>query len=132
MVQTTALQVSGQTINGRATLDDACTTADLHFTDAAGDDYTVSLIPQGSSSVGPGGGFLGESADYGIPPGDYDVSVVTNTGEEEVPIEVSGEVEDVRIPLDGSSPVLNVAGVGEVPFTMISQFGVPDADSDVA
>ncbi|RCZ56849.1 flagellar hook capping protein, partial [Escherichia coli] len=25
-----------------------------------------------------------------------------------------------------------VAGVGEVPFTMISQFGVPDADSDVA
>lgn len=54
MVQTTALQVSDQTINGRATLDDACTTADLHFTDAAGDDYTVSLIPQGSSSVGPG------------------------------------------------------------------------------
>lgn len=53
MVQTTALQVSDQTINGRATLDDACTTADLHFTDAAGDDYTVSLIPQGSSSVGP-------------------------------------------------------------------------------
>ena len=54
MVQTTALQVSDQTINGRATLDDACTTADLHFTDAAGDDYTVSLIPEGSSSVGPG------------------------------------------------------------------------------
>ena len=133
MVQTTALQVSGQTINGRATLDDACTTADLHFTDAAGDDYTVSLIPQGSSSVGPGQvDFSVNPADYGIPPGDYDVSVVTNTGEEEVPIEVSGEVEDVRIPLDGSSPVLNVAGVGEVPFTMISQFGVPDADSDVA
>ncbi len=133
MVQTTALQVSGQTINGRATLDDACTTADLHFTDAAGDDYTVSLIPQGSSSVGPGQvDFSVNPADYGIPPGDYDVSVVSNTGEEEVPIEVSGEVEDVRIPLDGSSPVLNVAGVGEVPFTMISQFGVPDADSDVA
>lgn len=133
MVQTTALQVSDQTINGRATLDDACTTADLHFTDAAGDDYTVSLIPQGSSSVGPGQvDFSINPADYGIPPGDYDVSVVTNTGEEEVPIEVSGEVEDVRIPLDGGSPVLNVAGVGEVPFTMISQFGVPDADSDVA
>lgn len=83
------------------------TTADLHFTDAAGDDYTVSLIPQGSSSVGPGQvDFSVNPADYGIPPGDYDVSVVTNTGEEEVPIEVSGEVEDVRIPLDGSSPVI--------------------------
>ncbi len=102
-----------------------------------GDDIMVQttalLIPEGSSSVGPGQvDFSINPADYGIPPGDYDVSVVTNTGEEEVPIEVSGEVEDVRIPLDGSSPVLNVAGVGEVPFTMISQFGVPDADSDVA
>ena len=74
MVQTTALQVSDQTINGRATLDDACTTADLHFTDAAGDDYTVSLIPEGSSSVGPGQvDFSVNPADYGIPPGDYDV-----------------------------------------------------------
>ena len=63
MVQTTALQVSDQTINGRATLDDACTTADLHFTDAAGDDYTVSLIPQGSSSVGPG------QVDFSVNPG---------------------------------------------------------------
>lgn len=70
MVQTTALQVSDQTINGRATLDDACTTADLHFTDAAGDDYTVSLIPQGSSSVGPKpGGFLGESRGLRYPAG---------------------------------------------------------------
>lgn len=108
MVQTTALQVSDQTINGRATLDDACTTADLHFTDAAGDDYTVSLIPEGSSSVGPVRWISINPADYGIPPGDYDVSVVTNTGEEEVPIEVSGEVEDVRIPLDGSSRCLTL------------------------
>ena len=33
---------------------------------------------------------------------------MTNTGEEEVPIEVSGEVEDVRIPLDGSSRCLTL------------------------
>ena len=105
----------------------------LTVADVDAESFTVSLIPEGSSSVGPGQvDFSINPADYGIPPGDYDVSVVTNTGEEEVPIEVSGEVEDVRIPLDGSSPVLNVAGVGEVPFTMISQFGVPDADSDVA
>lgn len=70
-------------------------------------------------------------ADYGIPPGDCDISVVINTGEEEVPIKISDEVEDVRIPLDGSSPMFNVAGVGEVPFTMTGQFGVPDADGDV-
>ncbi|SPX11920.1 flagellar hook capping protein [Escherichia coli] len=133
MVQTTALQVSDQTINGRATLDDACTTADLHFTDAAGDDYTVSLIPQGSSSVGPG------QVDFSVnPPITASRRAITTSrwsptpGKKRCRLKVSGEVEDVRIPLDGSSPVLNVAGVGEVPFTMISQFGVPDADSDVA
>ncbi|MDN8598421.1 flagellar hook capping FlgD N-terminal domain-containing protein [Citrobacter sp. S2-9] len=130
MVQTSSLQVSDQEINGRVTLDDASTTVDLHFTDEAGDDYTVSLVPEGETSVGPGQvDFDINPADYGIPPGDYDVSVVTNTGEQEVPIEVSGTVEDVRIPLDGSTPVLNVEGVGEVPFTMISQFGIPDGGS---
>lgn len=133
MVQTSTLQVSDEEIEGRVTLDDACTTVDLHFTDAAGDDYTVSLVPEGSTSVGPGQvDFDINPADYGIPPGDYDLSVVTNTGEEEVPIEVAGEVQDVRIPLDGSTPVLNVEGVGEVPFTMISQFGVPDSADDSA
>ena len=133
MVQTTSLDIedNSQAIQGRVTLDDSCTDVDLHFTDEAGDDYTVSLIPEGQTSVGPGQvDFDINPADYGIPPGDYSVSVVTNTGEEEVPIEVTGKVEDVRIPLDGSTPVLNVDGVGEVPFTMITQFGVPDSTDD--
>jgi flagellar basal-body rod modification protein FlgD len=134
MVQTTSLDIedNSQEIQGRVTLDDSCTDVDLHFTDEAGNDYTVSLIPQGETSVGPGQvDFDINPADYGIPPGDYSVSVVTNTGEEEVPIEVTGTVEDVRIPLDGSTPVLNVDGVGEVPFTMITQFGVPDSTDDI-
>ena len=134
MVQPSALDIedNSKAIQGRVTLDDSCTDVDLHFTDEAGDDYTVSLIPQGETSVGPGQvDFDINPADYGIPPGDYSVSVVTNTGEEEVPIEVTGTVEDVRIPLDGSTPVLNVDGVGEVPFTMITQFGVPDSTDDI-
>ncbi|HGY1211715.1 TPA: flagellar hook capping FlgD N-terminal domain-containing protein [Citrobacter braakii] len=134
MVQTTSLDIedNSQEIQGRVTLDDSCTDVDLHFTDEAGDDYTVSLIPEGGTSVGPGQvDFDINPADYGIPPGDYSVSVVTNTGEEEVPIEVTGTVEDVRIPLDGSTPVLNVDGVGEVPFTMITQFGIPDSTDDI-
>lgn len=133
MVQTTSLDIedNSKEIQGRVTLDDSCTDVDLHFTDEAGDDYTVSLIPEGETSVGPGQvDFDINPADYGIPPGNYSVSVVTNTGEEEVPIEVTGKVEDVRIPLDGSTPVLNVDGVGEVPFTMITQFGVPDSTDD--
>lgn len=122
MVQTSTLSVDDSAIHGRVTIDDACTTVDIHFTDEAGNDYVVPLGTQSPGQVS----FDIDPADYGIPPGDYEVSVVTNTGEEEVPIEVAGVVNDVRIPLDGSTPVLNVTGVGEVPFTMISQFGVPD------
>lgn len=125
MVQTTSVNVSDETIHGRITLQDASTTVDLHFTDAAGNDYTVALGEQSPGTVD----FDINPADYGIPPGDYQVSVVTNTGEEEIPIEVAGEVEDVRIPLDGSTPQLAVTGIGEVPFTAISQFGLPNDDS---
>ena len=124
MVQTTTLEVDDGAIQGRIDLDDACTQVDIHITDAAGNDYDIPLT---GSSFGPGSvSFSIDPADYGIPPGDYSVSVVTDTGEEEVPVEVAGVVTDVRIPLDGGTPLLNVSGVGEVPFTMISQFGVPD------
>lgn len=124
MVQTTTLEVDDGAIQGRIDLDDACTRVDIHITDEAGNDYDIPLT---GSSFGPGAvSFSIDPADYGIPPGDYSVSVVTDTGEEEVPVEVAGVVTDVRIPLDGGTPLLNVSGVGEVPFTMISQFGVPD------
>ena len=124
MVQTTTLEIDDGTIQGRIDLDDACTQVDIHLTDAIGNDYDIPLT---GSSFGPGAvTFSIDPADYGIPPGDYSVSVVTDTGEEEVPVEVAGVVTDVRIPLDGGTPLLNVSGVGEVPFTMISQFGVPD------
>lgn len=124
MVQTTTLEVDDGAIQGRIDLDDACTQVDIHITDAAGNDYDIPLT---GSSFGPGSvSFSIDPADYGIPPGDYSVSVVTDTGEEEVPVEVAGVVTDVRIPLDGGTPLLNVNGVGEIPFTQISQFGVPD------
>lgn len=127
MVQTTTLEVGddGGAIHGRITIQDASTTVDIHLTDEAGADYDIPLGEQSPGQVE----FDIDPADYDIPPGNYQVSVVTNTGEEEIPVEVEGVVSDVRIPLDGSTPVLNVTGVGEVPFTMISQFGIPDTDS---
>ncbi|MCS2158066.1 flagellar rod protein [Scandinavium sp. H11S7] len=128
MVQTTSLSVGEGDIQGRITLSDSCSTATLHFSDTAGDDYTVPLDVSSESNGQVSFDF--NPADYGIPPGNYEVSVVTDTGEEEVPIEVSGQVEDVRIPLDGSTPLLKVTGVGEVPFTAISQFGIPDASAN--
>lgn len=128
MVQTTSMEVSDSEIHGRLTLDDAASSVTLHFTDEAGDDYSVDLGTQSPGTVD----FDINPADYGIPPGDYQVSVVTDTGESEVPVEVQGTVKDVRIPLNGDSPVLNVSGAGEVPFVMISQFGGADSDATQA
>ena len=36
----------------------------------------------------------------------------------------AGVVTNVRIPLDGSATMLNIAGLGEVPYNYISQFGM--------
>ncbi|MES4611901.1 MAG: flagellar hook capping FlgD N-terminal domain-containing protein [Ewingella sp.] len=128
MVQASTVTVAdGQSITGRVTITDASTTVDLNFKDSAGNEYTV---PLGEQSPGPVD-FSIDPADYGIPPGDYDISVVTNTGESNIPIEVEGRVTDVRIPLDGSTPVLNVSGVGEVPFIMLTEFLTPVTDGDI-
>lgn len=128
MVQASTVTVTdGQSITGRVTVSDACTTVDLNFKDSAGNEYTV---PLGEQSPGPVD-FSIDPADYGIPPGDYDISVVTNTGESDVPIEVEGRITDVRIPLDGSTPVLNVSGVGEVPFITLTEFLSPVTDGDI-
>ncbi len=69
MVQTTALQVSGQTINGRATLDHAVPPpiSTLPMPQAM---TTPSPIPQGVRCWAAASGFLVNPADYGIPPGD--------------------------------------------------------------
>lgn len=132
MVQIIVLQVSDQIINGCVMFDDVCIIVDFYFIDVVGDDYIVLLILEGSLFVGSGQvDFLVNFVDYGILLGDYDVLVVINIGEEEVLIEVFGEVEDVCILFDGSFLVFNVVGVGEVLFIMISQFGVFDVDSDV-
>jgi flagellar basal-body rod modification protein FlgD len=129
MVQTSAVTVeeAGE-ITGRVTLSSASTIVNLNFKDAAGNEYNV---PLGEQPPGPVE-FSISPTDYGIPPGDYQISVVTNTGEANVPVEIEGRVTDVRIPLDGSTPVLNVTGVGEVPFVMLSEFCSPVANVEAA
>ncbi|SQA96866.1 flagellar basal body rod modification protein [Cedecea neteri] len=48
---------------------------------------------------------------------------MTDTGEETVPIELGGIINNVRIPLDGSATMLNISGLGEIAYNYISQFG---------
>ena len=111
MVQTDSIQSDGETaLDGRITLDHAANVVTVIVKDSAGVEHKIELGKQ-------------DPAELGLSEGKYTLSVVTDTGEENVPIEVGGVVNNVRIPLDGSATVLNIDGLGEIAYNNITQFG---------
>ena len=87
--------------------------------DSAGVEHKIELGKQEAGQVD----FNIDPEELGLSEGKYTLSVVTDTGEENVPIEIGGVVSNVRIPLDGSSTVLNINGLGEIAYNNITQFG---------
>lgn len=61
--------------------------------------------------------------ELGLKPGNYTVSVEVQEGQASPNLLLAGEVQQVRIPSTGGAAMVNVAGVGSVPFYKISQFG---------
>ncbi|MBD0786771.1 flagellar hook assembly protein FlgD [Vibrio sp. Y2-5] len=59
----------------------------------------------------------------GLTAGKYNVTVQVQDGQPTPNVLLAGEVEQVRIPASGGSAMVNVAGVGSVPFYQITQFG---------
>lgn len=59
----------------------------------------------------------------GLTAGKYNVTVQVQDGLPTPNVLLAGEVEQVRIPASGGSAMVNVAGVGSVPFYQITQFG---------
>lgn len=58
-----------------------------------------------------------------LQPGQYQLSAVSGSGEELIPLEVAGKVNNVRISPQGGAPQLNITGLGEVSYSQITQFG---------
>jgi flagellar basal-body rod modification protein FlgD len=87
--------------------------------DSSGTEHKIELANQQAGQVD----FTLDPKEMGLPEGKYTLSVVTDTGEDTVPIEIGGTVTNVRIPLDGSPTQLNIAGIGEVAYNNITQFG---------
>ncbi|MDX6020086.1 flagellar hook assembly protein FlgD [Scandinavium sp. V105_16] len=120
MVQTDTLETDGSTsVNGRLTLDHAANTVTVVVKDEAGNETKIELGKQEKGEVN----FNIDPEALGLKEGTYTLSVVTDTEDTNVPIEIGGVVNNVRIPLDGSPTVLNITGVGEVAYNNISQFG---------
>ena len=120
MVQTDTVETDGSTsIDGRLTLDHAANTVTVIVKDESGNETKIELGKQEKGTVD----FNIDPDALGLKEGKYTLSVVTDTEETKVPIEVGGVVNNVRIPLDGSPTLLNITGIGEVAYNNITQFG---------
>ncbi len=118
MVRSDKVSLEGQPVHGRLTLDHPANNVTLHIKDSAGNEKTIELGAQEQGLVD----FTIDPESLGLEEGDYTLSVVTDGGAEQVPLEIAGTVNSVRIGADGS-PMLNIPGLGEVPYYNISQFG---------
>lgn len=118
MVRSSSVQLEGQPIGGRLTLEHPASTVTVHVKGADGSDKQLELGKQEAGQVS----FTLDPAELGLPDGKYTLSVVTDSGEENIPLEISGTVNSVRIGSDGT-PMLSIPGLGEVAYFNISQFG---------
>lgn len=120
MVQSDSFTSDGMTtIDGRLTLEHAASVVTVIVKDAAGTEHKIELGKQKAGQVE----FAIDPEALGLAEGKYTLSVVTDTGEEKVPLELGGMVNNVRIPLDGRPTMLNIIGLGETAYNHISQFG---------
>lgn len=120
MVQSDSFTSDGATtVNGRLTLEHAAGVVTVIVKDSAGTEQKIELGKQEAGQVD----FAIDPEALGLAEGKYTLSVVTDTGEEKVPVEIGGIVNNVRIPLDGSPTMLNISGLGEIAYNYITQFG---------
>ena len=117
MVASDSVELQGESIHGQVTLEHSSGTTTLQLTDAAGQVTEVQLGPQEPGLVT----FDIDPRALGLPDGAYQVAV--KTGSDELPqVEIGGNVRNVRVSNNG--PVLEVDGVGSVPFYNIVEFGL--------
>jgi len=110
------VQLDGESVSGRVTLEHASTKTVLTLTDSNGVSKDIQLGSQAPGAVA----FVLDPQALGLAPGQYKVEVTTDSGEYPR-VEVAGLVSHVRVSAEG--PVLDVAGAGSVPFYNITEFG---------
>jgi len=85
-------------------------------TDQNGTQKTINLGAQNAGRHE----FSIDSEELGLAEGPLHLQV---NGDESARFSVSGRVESVVVPSDGSAPILTIAGIGQVPFYQIAKFG---------
>lgn len=119
MVESDEVELGTQIQNGRLTLEHAASPLVIHLVDGLGQEHQISLGQQAAGSVN----FTIDPAKHNLKPGNYKLSAVSSSGEEFIPLELAGAVNNVRIPQHGGAAQVNIAGIGDVPYHKIKQFG---------
>ncbi|ENC9834433.1 flagellar hook assembly protein FlgD [Vibrio fluvialis] len=105
--------------SGKVELDYASSQVNLVITDEFGQ---TTKLPLGAHPAGDVDFTIDPEA-LGLKSGNYTVSVEVQDGQSSPNVLLAGTVEQVRIPSTGASAMVNIAGVGSVPFYQITQFG---------
>jgi flagellar basal-body rod modification protein FlgD len=119
MVESNNVELGTEKQQGRLTLQHAASNVMIYLTDTLGKEYPINLGEQPAGAVN----FTIDPAAEKLKPGQYQISAVSSSGEELIPLELTGVVNSVRIPQHGGMAQLNIAGIGDVPYSQIKQFG---------
>ncbi|WP_318461327.1 flagellar hook assembly protein FlgD [Photobacterium leiognathi] len=104
---------------GRIELEHASSTVSVVLTDQLGN---KKIMPLGPKSKGEAEFTIDPNA-LGLAKGQYQISVEVAKDIPQPSVLLAGEVSQVRVPSNGSAALVNVEGIGRVPFYQISQFG---------
>ena len=115
-VATEQLELGADKVKGEINLEHAAGKLALVVTDSNGVKKEIDLGSQAPGRVP----FELDPKALGLAPGSYKVEVKSDSGEYPK-VEVAGRVTQVRVSAEG--PVLEVIGVGSVPFYNITDFG---------
>lgn len=118
-VDSNAFELGDGVQSGKVELQHPSNQVTLVVQDAYGQKTEVPLGAHGKGDVD----FSIDPEKLGLKPGEYTVSVKVQDGQAKPNVLLAGTVEQVRIPSTGGSALVNIAGVGSVPFYSITQFG---------
>ncbi len=104
---------------GRIELDHASSTVSIVLTDQLGNKKVMPLGPKNKGEVE----FTIDPNALGLAKGQYQISVEVAKDLPQPSVLLAGEVSQVRVPSNGGAALVNVEGIGRVPFYQISQFG---------
>ncbi|WP_318499508.1 flagellar hook assembly protein FlgD [Photobacterium leiognathi] len=104
---------------GRIELEHASSTVSIVLTDQLGNKKIMTLGPKSKGEVA----FTIDPNALGLAKGQYQISVEVAKDIPQPSVLLAGEVSQVRVPSNGGAALVNVEGIGRVPFYQISQFG---------